>query len=126
MAAHSKCALPAHDRIRHRRQSFARSDRGQSDPAGARQDRSSQKFWSRHRARCECRRSLPNLMEVLAMPTYANTVTRIYLLGGLMLMGLISPALSDDFPSKPIHIMVATAAGGPTDLTARVIGKFIS
>ncbi len=43
-----------------------------------------------------------------------------------MVMGSTVAAKSDDFPSKPIHFEVATAAGGPTDLTARLIGKYIN
>lgn len=42
-----------------------------------------------------------------------------------MAMGLSFAARADDYPLRPIHVEVATAAGGPTDLTARLIGKYI-
>jgi tripartite-type tricarboxylate transporter receptor subunit TctC len=35
-------------------------------------------------------------------------------------------ARADDYPNKPIHIMVSFAAGGPTDTVARVIGAKMS
>jgi tripartite-type tricarboxylate transporter receptor subunit TctC len=36
------------------------------------------------------------------------------------------PALADDYPAKPIRIIVSTSAGGITDLAARVVGKHIT
>src|SRR6476619_911511 len=35
-------------------------------------------------------------------------------------------ARADDYPNKPIHIMVSFAAGGPTDTVARVMGAKMS
>jgi tripartite-type tricarboxylate transporter receptor subunit TctC len=54
-----------------------------------------------------------------------NCLRKLFFIGAVLL-GFTLPALSDDYPSKPIHIMVATAAGGPTDLAARIIGKYIT
>jgi tripartite-type tricarboxylate transporter receptor subunit TctC len=36
------------------------------------------------------------------------------------------PAGAEDYPAKPIKIVVSTSAGGITDLAARVVGKHIS
>lgn len=36
------------------------------------------------------------------------------------------PAGAEDYPAKPIKIIVSTSAGGITDLAARVVGKHIS
>ena len=44
---------------------------------------------------------------------------------GLSALPLLARA-ADDFPSKPIRIVVPFAAGGPTDLMARAIGKTMS
>jgi tripartite-type tricarboxylate transporter receptor subunit TctC len=38
----------------------------------------------------------------------------------------MSPAMADDFPSKPITIMVGLAAGGITDVTARLYAEVVS
>ena len=37
-----------------------------------------------------------------------------------------APALAQDFPTKPIRIVVGFAAGGPTDVIARIIGQDMS
>lgn len=37
-----------------------------------------------------------------------------------------SPAFSQSFPNKPVHLVVAYAPGGATDITARVIGRALA
>src|SRR5262245_37752793 len=41
-------------------------------------------------------------------------------------IGLGAPATADDFPSKPITIMVGLAAGGITDVTARLYAEVVA
>jgi len=36
------------------------------------------------------------------------------------------PAFGEDYPSRPIRIIVSTSAGGITDLAARIVGKLIT
>src|ERR1700726_3153625 len=52
------------------------------------------------------------------------------LLGALVtgLSMLLSPALAaaEDFPSKPIRLIVPFPAGGPNDIIARVVGQRMS
>jgi tripartite-type tricarboxylate transporter receptor subunit TctC len=43
------------------------------------------------------------------------------LLGNLL--SLVSPAIAQTWPAKPIRIVVPFPAGGPTDITARVLGQ---
>lgn len=45
------------------------------------------------------------------------------LLAGIALAALVAPAGAQDFPSKPITIIVPFAAGGPTDTVARLVGQ---
>ena len=54
---------------------------------------------------------------------------RSMLLGGLLatIVAVIAPASTgasaeDAYPSKPVRIIVSFAAGGPTDIVARVMG----
>jgi tripartite-type tricarboxylate transporter receptor subunit TctC len=43
-------------------------------------------------------------------------------LGGLA-VAWVMPAVAESYPSKPITMIVPFAAGGPTDLTARIVGE---
>jgi tripartite-type tricarboxylate transporter receptor subunit TctC len=48
------------------------------------------------------------------------------LLTGLMLALLPAPAGAQDFPTKPIKLIVPFPAGGPNDIIARIVGQRIS
>jgi tripartite-type tricarboxylate transporter receptor subunit TctC len=48
------------------------------------------------------------------------------LLAGLVLALLPAIAAADDFPSKPIRLIVPFPPGGPNDIIARVVGKRMS
>jgi tripartite-type tricarboxylate transporter receptor subunit TctC len=57
-------------------------------------------------------KSLCNLLRALCLVLACNT--------------LASSALAEDFPSKPIRLIVPFPAGGPNDLIARVVGQRMS
>src|SRR4051794_2916702 len=40
--------------------------------------------------------------------------------------GAITPAAAQAYPNKPIHVIVGFAAGGGTDIAARMIGQKLS
>jgi len=42
------------------------------------------------------------------------------------LAGLASPAVAQDYPTRPIHFIVGFAAGGPNDIVARILGEWLS
>ena len=46
--------------------------------------------------------------------------------GGLLAMSFAGTGRSDDYPNKPIKIIVAAAAGGPTDLPARLASRILA
>jgi tripartite-type tricarboxylate transporter receptor subunit TctC len=52
--------------------------------------------------------------------------TRRVLLAGTASLALAAPALAQEFPNKPITMIVPFAAGGPTDIIARIVGESMS
>jgi tripartite-type tricarboxylate transporter receptor subunit TctC len=49
------------------------------------------------------------------------------LIGGALLAGLVAgPALAQGYPAKPLKMIVGFAAGGPTDVGARVLAEAMS
>jgi len=47
-------------------------------------------------------------------------------LAAAIALGLTSPALADNFPEKPIKLIVPFGPGGPPDVAARIIGAYLS
>ncbi|KQT85238.1 tripartite tricarboxylate transporter substrate-binding protein [Aurantimonas sp. Leaf443] len=41
-------------------------------------------------------------------------------------LGLCAPALAQDYPNKPVTMLIPFAAGGPTDVIARLLGQVMS
>ena len=46
--------------------------------------------------------------------------------GAAMLAGSAAPAAAQDYPTRPITLIVPFAAGGPTDVIARIVGDHMS
>src|SRR5258708_12145822 len=46
--------------------------------------------------------------------------------GGAALAGMSCVAMAQTFPTRPVHLIVSFAAGGPNDTVARLIGQWLS
>jgi tripartite-type tricarboxylate transporter receptor subunit TctC len=44
----------------------------------------------------------------------------------VLMAAMTGPARADDYPSRPIRMVVGYAAGGPTDVVARIVAKHMS
>ena len=55
-----------------------------------------------------------------------ESVVRIFLCIAVLAVSVPAPAHADEFPSKPITIMVGLAPGGITDVTARLYAEVVS
>lgn len=58
--------------------------------------------------------------------TMFSTQTRRLALAGLLAMALPGPGLAQTYPTKPVTIIVSFAAGGPSDVIARLLGEQMS
>jgi tripartite-type tricarboxylate transporter receptor subunit TctC len=54
------------------------------------------------------------------------TTARLLLLGLVALCAEAGPAAALDYPTRPVRIIVSYPAGGSTDITARLIGSWLS
>lgn len=52
--------------------------------------------------------------------------TLLHLAVGLFALPVVARAGAPDYPTRPIHIVVGLAAGGPNDITARLIAQWLS
>jgi len=55
-----------------------------------------------------------------------SRISRIALAAAATLMLLQNPARADDWPQRPIHMVVGYSAGGPTDVIARIVARYMS
>ena len=44
----------------------------------------------------------------------------------MLLLAAAAPSLADDWPVRPVRIIVPVVAGGSTDVTARLLGEYLS
>ncbi|WP_245974204.1 tripartite tricarboxylate transporter substrate-binding protein [Bosea caraganae] len=54
-----------------------------------------------------------------------HETTRRVALAGLLAVGLAGPAMAQNFPAKPLTLIVPFAAGGPSDVIARLLADHI-
>src|SRR5262247_2199873 len=50
-------------------------------------------------------------------------MARFVALTAALIVALASPAFADDYPSKPIHVITTSSAGGISDIFMRVLGE---
>lgn len=50
----------------------------------------------------------------------------LHLAAGLFAFPVLARAGAPDYPTRPVHIVVGLAAGGPNDITARLIAQWLS
>src|SRR5713101_7306285 len=73
------------------------------------------------------RRSDPNVSAALTQTMqdlFKMMLIRMLALA-IVMLGAI-PASAEDYPSRPIKIIVSTSAGGITDVAARVLGQYVT
>src|SRR5437762_12099592 len=58
--------------------------------------------------------------------TMATRSRRTFLFAAIAAIVLTSGAKAEDYPSRPVRIVVSCSAGGPTDIVGRVIAQKLS
>jgi tripartite-type tricarboxylate transporter receptor subunit TctC len=53
-------------------------------------------------------------------------ISSVFVIGALVIFGVANLASADDFPSRPITMIVPFAAGGPTDVIGRLMAQYMS
>jgi tripartite-type tricarboxylate transporter receptor subunit TctC len=70
-----------------------------------------------------------NAVNSLLKPRGVAVTYRRAVAHALFLLALVSsfrPSVAEDYPTRPVHIIVPFAAGGPADVYARVVGQYLS
>ena len=64
-----------------------------------------------------------SLLAKMSLPSMGPNMTRVAVLSTVVLAALGAPARADDYPSKPIHVLTTSSAGGISDIFMRVLGE---
>ena len=63
------------------------------------------------------------LLAKMSLGSIGPNMTRVAALLTAVLIALGAPARADDYPSKPIHVLTTSSAGGISDIFMRVLGE---
>ena len=63
------------------------------------------------------------LLAKMSLASIGPNMTRVAALLTAVLIALGAPARADDYPSKPIHVLTTSSAGGISDIFMRVLGE---
>jgi tripartite-type tricarboxylate transporter receptor subunit TctC len=62
----------------------------------------------------------------MARPTRLHRRRFLEMAGAAAALPLAGPAMAQAYPARPVRVIVGYAAGGPTDIAARMIGQWLS
>jgi tripartite-type tricarboxylate transporter receptor subunit TctC len=68
----------------------------------------------------------PIFRDASTMPNPSLTFLRAVLLFASLIAGVGGPARSSEYPQRPVHLVVGLAAGGGTDIVARIVADWLS